>query len=82
MKYNQISTLSEIRSEKARLHRKIKKQEKRLARDWERIEDSWRFFSKIAKIGNRLFSSATLFGGLKMGYKIISHFFSKKKRIE
>ena len=78
MNYSQISTLSEIRTEKARLHRKIKKQEKRLLSDWERIEDSWRIFNKIAKIGKWLFSSSSLLGSIDLGYKIISHFFSKK----
>jgi len=71
-------SLSGIRTEKARLHRKIKKQEKRLVHDWERIEDSWRIFSKIAEIGNRLFSSSSLLGSLDLGYKIISRFFPKK----
>ena len=79
MNYNQISTLSDIYIEKARLYRKIQKQEKRLARDWERIEDSWQIFGKIARIGNRLLSSASLLASIDLGYKIASHFFLKKK---
>jgi len=78
-KYSRISKLSELRAEKARLHRKIKKQEKRLVRNWKRIEYSWRFFGKIAKIGKRLFSSTLLLENIEMGYKFISRFFSKKK---
>ena len=74
-----FSTLSEIHAEKARLRRKLKKQEKKLLRDWERIEDSWRIFGKIASIGNRMFSSATLAWGIRMGYRLVSLVFPKKQ---
>jgi len=73
-------SLNGIRAEKARLHRKLQKQEKRLERDWERIEDSWRFFNNITKIGNRLLSSVSLISGLDLGYKILSHYFPKKNK--
>ena len=74
-----FSTLAEIRAEKARLRRKAKKQEKKLLRDWERIEYSWRIFGRIASIGRRMFSSASVIWGIEMGYKIVSMFFSKKE---
>ncbi len=81
-KYSQISTVSEIQAEKERLRRKIRKSEKKLANDWNRIEDSWQIVSKIAGLGSRLFSSASLLGGVELGYKLISHFFSKKKTVK
>jgi hypothetical protein len=78
-RYSRIGTLSDIQVEKERLRRKIAKQEKRMERDWKRIEDSWRFVGKIASIGNKLFSSASLLGGIKLGMKLVSHLFSRKR---
>ena len=60
MNRRQFSNMSEILAEKARLTRKIKKQEKVLMRDWERIEHGWRFLGKIS----RLFSSSLLMKGI------------------
>ena len=79
-RYSQISTLTGIHAEKERLRRKIKKQEKKLTADWEQIEKGWRIVSIIAGFGSRLFSSFSLFGGVELGYKIISYFFPEKKQ--
>ena len=78
-RYSQISTLTGIHAEKERLHRKLKKQEKKLAADWEQIEKSWRIVNKIAGLGSRLLTSFSLMGGVELGYKIISYFFPEKK---
>jgi hypothetical protein len=54
-------------AEKARLHRKIKKQEKKFAREWKSIEKSWRFleigYKFIAKLlqGKRISQVSELF---------------------
>ena len=79
-RYRQISTLTGIHAEKERLRRKIKKQERKLAADWEQIEKSWRIVGIIAGLGSRLFSSFSLLGGAELGYKIISYFFPEKKK--
>ena len=78
-RYSRFSTLNEVLAEKARLHRKIKKQEKILAHDWERIEESWQILVKITQTGSRLFSSSILMQGIELGYNFILNFFSKKK---
>ncbi len=80
LRYSQISTLAEIRAEKERLRWKIKKQEKKLGRDWERIEEGWRIVNKIAGWASSLISSASMLGSVEIGYKLLSHFFSKKKK--
>ena len=78
--YSRISTLAEIRYEKEQLRKKIGKQEKKLADDWERIEHGWRFFGKIFDTATNLLSSVSMLGGIEIGYKLLSHFFSKKKK--
>ena len=79
-KYHKICTMSDIRAEKERLRRKIKKQEKKLKNDWEHIEKSWNVVGKIVGLGSRLLSSLSLLGGAELGYKIISYFFPEKKQ--
>ncbi len=79
-RYSQLSSLDEILAEKERLRRKIKKQEKKVSSDWERIEDGWRIVGKITGVLGNLFSSASLLGSAELGYKIFSHFFSKKSK--
>ena len=78
--YNRFSSLRDIQFEKDRLRRKIKKQEKTLTYDWERIEENWRIVNKIVGTINNFFSSATIIGGVELGYKLISHLFQKKRK--
>ncbi len=79
-KYSQFSSLKEIRAEKEYLCKKINRQEKKLAKDWSRIEDSWKIVHKIMSMAGNLISSASVLGGMEIGYKLLSHFFSKKKK--
>ena len=79
-RYSRISNIREIRMEKEHLRGKIRLQEKELARDWRRIEDGWQIFGKIAGIWNSLFSSVSMLGSFEIGYKLLSFFFSKKKK--
>ena len=74
-RYSQFSTIGEVLAEKARLKRKIKKQEKRLERDWERIEDGWRIFGKISQY----LSSSLLMKSLEIGFNFVSKFFQDKR---
>ncbi len=81
-KYSRITTLAEIRDEKERLRKKLHKQEKKVADDWERIEHGWRFVGRIFGTATNLVSSASMLGGIEIGYKLLSYFFSKRKKKE
>ena len=78
--YGRISTLGEIKVEKERLRRKIAKQEKILAEDWENISYGWRFVDKILGAANSLFSSVFVSSGIELVGKLMSYLFSKKKK--
>ncbi len=79
-RYSKFSTIDEILTEKKRLRKRIKRQEKNLSDDWRRIEDGWRIVNKIVGMAGSLFSSASMLGSFDLGYKLLSHFFSRKKK--
>ncbi|MBR4218361.1 MAG: hypothetical protein IKR71_04875 [Bacteroidales bacterium] len=48
-RYSQLSNLQEIKEEKARLKRLIRKQEKQMGEDWDEIYRFWSFVPKLGK---------------------------------
>ena len=76
-RFSKISTKSELLAEKARLKRRLEKQERRVARSWGKIEDDWQFVYKLIFMCKNLFSSS-FWGNIELGFKSVTSFFSKK----
>lgn len=78
-KYSQLSSLQEIREEKKRLKKLIKKQEQTIENDWDEI---YRFWSFVPKLGRTIKNAIQAYPLGMTLFNLLLNLISPKKKKE